>query len=68
MVSGNSSRQFDVNLSNKAPIRGCRWLIWSFAATGIRLKLEVLHEDADFETVARFVPQFQQRRISAGPA
>jgi predicted nucleic acid-binding protein len=36
------------------------------AATAIRLKLDVLHEDADFETVARFVPQLQQRRISSG--
>jgi predicted nucleic acid-binding protein len=36
------------------------------AATAIRLKLEVLHEDADFETVARFVPELRQRRISAG--
>lgn len=38
------------------------------AATAIRLKLTVLHEDADFETVARFVPELQQHRISAGPA
>jgi len=37
-------------------------------ATAIRLKLEVLHEDGDFETVARFVPELRQRRISAGPA
>ena len=36
------------------------------AAMAIRLKLEVLHEDADFETVARFVPELRQRRISAG--
>ena len=35
------------------------------AATAIRLKLEVLHEDGDFETVARFVPEVRQRRISA---
>ena len=38
------------------------------AATAIRLKVEVLHEDADFETVARFVPELRQRRISATPA
>ena len=38
------------------------------AATAIRLKLTVLHEDADFDTVARFVPELQQHRISAGPA
>ena len=37
------------------------------AATAIRLKLTVLHEDGDFETVTRFVPELQQRRISAGP-
>lgn len=35
------------------------------AATAIRLKLILLHEDGDFETVARFVPGLQQRRISA---
>ena len=37
------------------------------AATAIRLKLEVLHEDGDFETMARFVPELRQRRISAAP-
>jgi predicted nucleic acid-binding protein len=37
------------------------------AATAMRLKLVVLHEDADFETVAKFVPELRQRRISAGP-
>lgn len=37
------------------------------AATAIRLKLTVLHEDADFETVGRFVPELRQRRVSAGP-
>jgi predicted nucleic acid-binding protein len=37
------------------------------ASTAIRLKLTVLHEDGDYETVARFVPQLKQRRISAGP-
>ncbi|HKT04586.1 MAG TPA: PIN domain-containing protein [Rugosimonospora sp.] len=38
------------------------------AATAVRLKLEVLHEDRDFETVARFVPELRQRRISLGTA
>jgi predicted nucleic acid-binding protein len=33
-------------------------------ATAIRLKLVVLHEDADFETVARLVPQLRQERIT----
>ncbi|XVU23275.1 PIN domain-containing protein [Actinoplanes sp. CA-054009] len=37
------------------------------AATAIRLKLTVLHEDADFETVSRFVPDMRQRRLSSGP-
>jgi predicted nucleic acid-binding protein len=37
------------------------------AATAIRLKLTVLHEDGDFETVRRFVPELRERRISAGP-
>jgi predicted nucleic acid-binding protein len=38
------------------------------AATAIQLKLEVLHEDHDFETISRHVPQLQQRRISSAPA
>jgi predicted nucleic acid-binding protein len=37
------------------------------AATAMRMKLIVLHEDADFETVARFVPELKQHRVSAGP-
>jgi hypothetical protein len=37
------------------------------AATAMRLKLTVLHEDADFETVARFVPLLQEKRISTAP-
>jgi hypothetical protein len=32
-------------------------------ATAIRLKLVVLHQDADFETAARLVPQLGQERI-----
>jgi predicted nucleic acid-binding protein len=32
-------------------------------ATAIRLKLVVLHQDADFETVSRFVPQLRQERL-----
>jgi predicted nucleic acid-binding protein len=34
-------------------------------ATAIRLKLVVLHEDGDFETVSRLVPQLRQQRLSA---
>jgi predicted nucleic acid-binding protein len=37
------------------------------AATAIRLKLEVVHEDHDFETISRHVPQLQQRRVSTSP-
>jgi predicted nucleic acid-binding protein len=37
------------------------------AATAIRQRLTVLHEDGDFETVSRFVPQLRRRRVSAGP-
>lgn len=33
-------------------------------ATAMRLKLVVLHEDADFETVSRIVPQLRQERLS----
>lgn len=33
-------------------------------ATGIHLKLVVLHEDADFETVSRIVPQLRQERLA----
>jgi predicted nucleic acid-binding protein len=32
-------------------------------ATAIRLKLVVLHQDADFETAAKLVPQLSQERI-----
>jgi predicted nucleic acid-binding protein len=38
------------------------------AATALRLKLTVLHEDGDFETIARHVPELRQHRISALPA
>lgn len=37
------------------------------ASTAVRQKLTVLHEDGDFETVARVVPHLKQRRIGAGP-
>jgi predicted nucleic acid-binding protein len=33
-------------------------------ATAIRLKLTVLHEDADFQTVAAIVPQLREERLS----
>jgi len=37
------------------------------AATALRLRLTVLHEDADYETLARFVPELSEHRVSAGP-
>ncbi|GIF17528.1 putative nucleic acid-binding protein [Actinoplanes tereljensis] len=37
------------------------------AATAIRLRLIVLHEDGDFETMGRFVPELRQQRVSARP-
>ena len=37
-------------------------------ATAIRLKLTVLHEDGDFETVVRHIPQLKQARVSVPPA
>jgi predicted nucleic acid-binding protein len=37
------------------------------AATAMKLKLELLHEDGDFETLAKHVPELAQRRISASP-
>lgn len=37
------------------------------AATAIRLKLALLHEDGDFETIARYVPELRQQRISVEP-
>lgn len=36
-------------------------------ATAVRLKLVVLHDDTDFETAARFVPQLRQERIAPPP-
>ncbi|BFU43732.1 PIN domain-containing protein [Krasilnikovia sp. MM14-A1004] len=37
------------------------------AATAIRMRLTLLHEDRDFETVERYVPALQQHRISVRP-
>jgi predicted nucleic acid-binding protein len=36
-------------------------------STAIKLKLVVLHEDADFETVARHVAEFREQRIGVPP-
>ncbi len=37
------------------------------AASAVRLQLEVLHEDGDFDTMARFVPELRQRRVGTTP-
>ena len=54
------------DLASNGAHRGMSVADFVIAATAIRLKLTVLHEDGDYETVARFVPELQQRRISAG--
>jgi predicted nucleic acid-binding protein len=43
-------------------------LVVTATAIKLKLKLEVLHEDADYETVARFMPELQQQRLGAGPS
>ncbi len=35
--------------------------------TALRHRLTVLHEDGDYETVARYLPEFRQTRISGSP-
>jgi predicted nucleic acid-binding protein len=37
-------------------------------ATAVRSKLIVLHDDGDFETVARVVPRLREERLTAQPA
>jgi len=39
----------------------------SVAALAIRLQLTVLHEDRDFETVARFLPELKHHWLREGP-
>ena len=51
-------------LAAKSQHRGLSVADHLIAATAIRLKLVVLHEDADYETAARFVPQLHQQRLS----
>jgi hypothetical protein len=45
--------------------------LWKLTGISKRLRRTrrstVLYEDADFETVARFVPELRQHRLSAGP-
>jgi predicted nucleic acid-binding protein len=51
-------------LASQSQHRGLSVADHLVAATAIRLKLVVLHEDADFETAARLIPQLAQQRIS----
>jgi predicted nucleic acid-binding protein len=37
------------------------------AGTAMKRNLTILHEDADFETVARIIPMVRQQRISTPP-
>lgn len=52
------------DLASRSAHQGLSVADYLVAATGMRLKLTVLHEDADFETVGRVVEGFQQQRIS----
>jgi predicted nucleic acid-binding protein len=57
-------REVRRELAKHSAHRGLSVADYLVAATAIRLKLVVLHEDADFEMVARLVPQLKQERIS----
>lgn len=50
-------------LATKSVHRGLSVADHLVVATAIRLKLTVLHEDADFETAAKMIPQLRQQRI-----
>jgi predicted nucleic acid-binding protein len=51
-------------LANQSAHQGLSVADHLVIATAMRLKLVVLHQDADFETVARLVPQLSQERIT----
>ena len=51
-------------LAERSVHQGISVADYLIVATAIKSKLVLLHEDGDFETVARFVPQLQQQRIS----
>lgn len=53
-------------LAAKSAHHGLSVADYLVVATAIRLKLTVLHEDADFQTVGAIVPQLRQERLSGG--
>jgi len=55
------------DLGERSAHQGVSVADYVIAATAIRLKLVLLHEDGDFETIARFIPELKQRRISTLP-
>ncbi|BCB74206.1 hypothetical protein GCM10022251_09960 [Phytohabitans flavus] len=55
------------DLATRSAHQGVSVADYVVAATAIRLKLVLLHEDGDFETIARFVPELKQQRISTLP-
>ncbi|MDQ7907902.1 PIN domain-containing protein [Phytohabitans sp. ZYX-F-186] len=55
------------DLARRSAHKGMSVADYVVAATAIRLKLILLHEDGDFETIARFVPELRQQRISTLP-
>jgi predicted nucleic acid-binding protein len=56
------------DLAGHGQHRGLSIADYLILATAIKLKLVLLHEDADFETVARIVPQLREQRLSSTPA
>ncbi|BCB88991.1 PIN domain-containing protein [Phytohabitans suffuscus] len=53
------------DLAKRSAHKGVSVADYVVAATAIRLKLILLHEDGDFETIARFIPELKQQRITA---
>ena len=54
-------------LARRSAHQGISVADYLVVTTALHHDLTVLHEDADFETVARVVPELRQQRISALP-
>jgi predicted nucleic acid-binding protein len=54
-------------LARRSAHQGISVADYLVVATALHHELTVLHEDADFETVAAVVPELRQQRISALP-
>jgi predicted nucleic acid-binding protein len=54
-------------LARRSAHQGISVADYLVVATALHHDLTVLHEDADFETVARVVPELREQRISALP-